>query len=312
MIKYFIKFVELKTKLISVIGFITAFLYYLVFLKPIYGIIPINFVLYFTAMILFDMATTAINHYSALVKEKNLGEFDSEINQMMKKNNITMFHNLLIIISLIAISAAIGIILVINSNIAILLLGALCFLIGILYTYGPKPIAYTPTGELFAGGAMGIILPVLVIFTQFKHIPFELTPLLITMFFPLAFLIGNILFANNLCDLDQDVSNNRYTLAYYTKIPLGIKLLHLSNIGAYGFIFISVVIGKFHTQLNLENIFLSPIYLVILITFPILFSNTNKFSKKVDKKESFPLILKNTLIFSMCYNLLFIVNLISG
>ncbi len=310
MIRYLIDFVELRTKLISVIGFTTAFLYYFVFLKPIYGINYLNFILFFLSMIIFDMATTAINHYSALLKETNLGEYDKGIKSSMSKLHITMKHNLTIIILLIVISAGLGIVLVINSNISVLLLGALSFLIGVAYTYGPKPIAYTPTGELFAGGSMGILLPVIALFTQFNHIPFELTPLLIVNFFPLAFLIGNILFANNLCDLEQDVENNRYTLAYYTKKPLGKKLVHLCNIGAYSFIVLSVILGIISDDIGIQNIFLSPMYLILLITIPIIFNNTVQFNRKLDKKTSFPFILKNIVVFSLVYNILFITDII--
>jgi hypothetical protein len=44
-----------------------------------------------------------------------------------------------------------GLILVLRTGLAVLLLGGLCFLIGILYTFGPAPISRMPLGEVFSG-----------------------------------------------------------------------------------------------------------------------------------------------------------------
>ena len=34
----------------------------------------------------------------------------------------------------------------------------------------------------------------------------------------------NIMFSDNICDLEQDIRNERYTLPYYLKIPLSLKV----------------------------------------------------------------------------------------
>lgn len=289
-IKYFIKYVELKTKVASVLPFLVALLFYLNTYGKTYGVKPLNFVLFFLSMLLFDMCTTAINNYMGIIREKDISDYDASIVKDMEEFNYTLKTNRNIIIILLVISSLLGISLVLLSNIGVLLLGMLSFAIGILYTYGPKPIAYTPFGEVFAGGAMGIILPVIVIFTQFNHLPFELNPLLIVVFFPLAFTIGAILLANNICDIEKDVNNKRYTLAYYIKERGGVIALYLANLGAIMFIVISVILG-----------YLSSHYLGLILTIIPLSINVKKFSIKCSKAESFVYIVNNFILFSVTY-----------
>ncbi len=299
MIKYFINFVELKTKLISLFSFIVAILFYMYFLYPEYGVNVINTILFFISMLAIDMFTTALNHLSAIFKEKTKSKYDEELLESMEKNKYSMKVNYAIIIFLFVLFSTLGIILVLRSNVGVLLLGMLSVFIGIIYSFGKRPIAYTPFGELFAGGAMGVILPVIIIFIQFDHMPFELNPFIAIVFMPLAFLIGNVLFANNICDLDIDVSNGRYTLAYYTKEAFGAKLLHLSNLGAMGFVTLSSIVGYVPLYFN-------AIYLVFIV----MYKNTFEFSKEFNKETSFVYILKNFLLFSVTYCLLFVIAII--
>ena len=296
-LKYFIKFVELRTKIISILPFTIALLFYLNNYAQVNGLNIFNFVLFFCSMVCFDMATTAINHCRGLTKEKDTTIYDSEILMKMKQLNFTMKTNYLIVITLICLATFFGLILTFNSNIGVLLLGMLAFLIGISYSFGPKPISCTPFGELFAGGAMGILLPVIVLFSQYDQLPFELNPLLIVVFFPLAFLIGNILLANNICDLEKDISNQRFTLAYYLGKEKAATALLLSNVAAFGFIVISIFLN-----------YLSWTYLLLVVTLPSLTRNVQVFRQKFSKNKSFPLIVKNFVIFSTLFILLLFVN----
>ncbi len=299
MIKYFVNFVELKTKLISVFSFIVAVLFYFYYLYPTYGVDVINIIIFFVSMLAIDMFTTALNHLSAIFKEKKKSLYDEKLLQDMNNNNYSMKTNYAIIIGLFVVFTVLGVILVYRSNVGVLLLGMLSVFIGIIYSFGKKPIAYTPFGEIFAGGAMGVILPITIIFTQFDHLPFELNPLLAIVFMPLAFLIGNVLFANNICDLDLDVHNGRYTLAYYTGQKLGAKLLHLSNIGALGCVTVASLLGYVPLYFN-----------VMYLLYIIMFKNTLKFSEKFDKEESFVFILKNFVVFMLTYCLFYIFSII--
>ena len=289
-LKYFINYVELKTKVASLFPFLIAAAYYYQFYSHQYGFNLLNVIIFFIAMLCFDMATTSINHIAGIKKESDISKYDENLLSEMTKLKITMQHNYLITTCLVLIATLLGLVLVYLSNIGVLLLGMLCFLIGFIYSYGPKPISYTPFGEIFSGGTMGIIIPVIVIFTQFTYLPWQLDPKLIIVFFPLAFLIGSILLANNICDLKKDEANHRYTLVHYIGQKNGVYALYLAVIGAL----LSIIIAVIYNYLQLYSLIL------ILMIVP-LFRNINLFSKKMSKNESFPLIVLNFIIFSIMY-----------
>lgn len=90
----------------------------------------------------------------------------------------------------------------------LLLVGALCMLIGILYAGGPHPLSRTPFGELFAGGVMGCGLVLISGFIQMGQVP----RLLIWVSIPSFILVGLILTANNLRDRVGDAAHGRRTL----------------------------------------------------------------------------------------------------
>lgn len=295
-IKYFIKYVELNTKVASFFPFFVAVAYYVQVYSEKYGINLITFTLFFIAMLCFDMATTSINHIAGIKKEEDISKYDANLLEQMKRLNITMKHNYMITFFLVLSSTIIGLIIVALSNIGVLLLGMLSFLIGYLYSYGPKPISYTPLGEIFSGGTMGIIIPVIVIFTQFTYLPWQLDPKLIIVFFPLAFLIGSILLANNICDLEKDEANQRYTLVHYIGQKNGVYALYLAAF----FAILSIIIAVIFNYLQLLTI------IIAIILIP-LFKNIKEFSKKLSKIESFPYIVKNFVLFSLVYIIIIII-----
>lgn len=298
-ISYFINYVELKTKVASVFPFLIACLYYINILNED-GVKYINFIIFFISMICFDMLTTAINHYRAFEEEVNdPADYDQNILKQMSSLQLNMKTNKNILITLFIIAVVAGIVLVFLSNIGVLLLGMLSFLIGILYSTGPKPISHTFIGELFAGGTMGIILPVIVIFTQYDYIPFQLNPFLILVFIPLAFLIANILLANNTSDLEKDLNNNRKTIVAYIGTKKATTLMHVYNVIAYIFIIVAYL---FH--------FLdSWIFLLIILTYPFTLRNINIFRKDISKKRTFKLVVNNFILFSITYIILFLINI---
>ena len=87
--------------------------------------------------------------------------------------------------------------------------GLACIGVAYLYSAGPVPLAYTPFGELVAGIMMG---PVIVLLSYFVQAG-ELSAVALWASMPVGLLIGSILMANNLRDLDQDRKGGRRTLA---------------------------------------------------------------------------------------------------
>lgn len=221
----FLEFVELKTKVASVfpmtIGIFWAFYRYQTFNW-------LNTLLFVLAVLSFDMCTTTINNSMDFHKAKDevyrqesnvIGKFALDFKQMID-----------IVLGLLVFSSLVSLILVWQTSWLLLPMGAVCFLIGIFYTFGPIPLSRMPLGEVFSGVTMGLGIFFLAVFIQAPD-NLLLTRLdgqwlslqvdwikvleILFMSLPLVTLIANIMLANNTCDLEEDIRNHRYTLVYY-------------------------------------------------------------------------------------------------
>ena len=67
-------------------------------------------------------------------------------------------YGLAIMVALFAVSVVLGLFLVYLSDPVVLLLGALCFFFGIIYSWGPVPISHGPYGELVSGLFYGLLI----------------------------------------------------------------------------------------------------------------------------------------------------------
>lgn len=108
-------------------------------------------------------------------------------------------------------------------------LGLICIMVGYLYSGGPYPISATPFGELVAGTFMGLIIILISFFIQTGTLTLE--SFLISG--PTSILIGTILMANNIRDLDDDQVHGRKTLAILLGHPLAVYCLASMFIAAY-------------------------------------------------------------------------------
>jgi len=253
-------------------------------------------------MIIFDMTTTAINNYMDWKKAIDDPKFDYK-----NTRNVIGIHNLnekIIIITILAMlvtAIALGIWLVYLTTIIVLLLGILCFAIGIFYTFGPIPLSRLPLGEIFSGITMGFGIRFLIIYVNAYHlgllglaynngqlliymdIPELLTILLISL--PGIFTIANVMLANNICDLEEDRSNQRYTLVHYIGRDSALKLFSVLYLLSYLSIVFAAMIGIF------------PLLIIITLftLFPVL-KNIKKFHEVQIKSQTFALSLKNLLL----------------
>ncbi|MBA3927457.1 1,4-dihydroxy-2-naphthoate polyprenyltransferase [Listeria rustica] len=89
------------------------------------------------------------------------------------------------------------------------LLGIISMVVGYLYTGGPYPIAYTPFGEIMAGFFMGGIITFISFYIQAGFI----SSFIVYVSIPVMVLVGNLLLANSIRDLEPDKANGRLTLA---------------------------------------------------------------------------------------------------
>lgn len=302
-IRSFLKLVEIQTKVASMIPLILGTSYALYHFDTFD---PINLLLFFLSLLLFDMATTGINNYMDFKKARKTDGYGYEVHNAIASYNLSPKSVLSVIFILIGISVVLGLLLVVRTNIIILLLGALSFLIGILYSSGPVPISRTPFGELFSGLCMGFIIVFLSIYIHIYNgniINFSyhnevlgVSTNIIELFYiflislPSVFCISNIMLANNICDIEEDIENKRYTLPIYIGKPLALKLFKILYLAAYAVIIVLVILRVI------------PIWsILVLLSFIPVNKNINTFFKVQTKADTFIVAVKNFAIIHLFY-----------
>lgn len=293
-IRRFLSYVEIKTKITSTFSFflILAYLFYLK--QPVHW--PLTLI-FFGSMFLFDLTTTAINNY-----------IDTKTNGVPLQFSRPLAFGIIVVLFLL--STGLGILLAALTDLVVLLLGALCFLCGVLYTAGPVPISRQPLGELFSGLFYGLILTFILFYINLpagELLTLQINAMQLTgslnlsAFIPFLLVCAapvcataNIMLANNICDVERDVKVNRYTLPYY----LGKKALLL---------FAALYALPYLASLLLVLFgYLPPLYLLSLITAPVIFGNVSGFMKVQDKATTFGFAVQN-FILMLSGNIIFIV-----
>ena len=281
------QYVEVPTKIASVIPFFTA-LAYCFFLN---GNINIrSSLLFFVAMLLFDMTTTMINNYIDLRQAGKKGFFSRPVMLAM-------------IFCAFLPAALIGLFLAWMHGPVFLLAGIFCFIVGISYTFGPMPISRSPYSELFSGLTMGFVLPFLVITINMPPLVllsfsgweatavFDLLGLLKfgLVCAPLVFCISNIMLANNICDFEAD-RDTRYTMPHHIGIKNAVRLFAVLYSFCYLVIIVACVLGLIPWSC-----------LIVMFTIIPVFKNVKRFTKKQVKSETFILAIKNFLFLLVPY-----------
>lgn len=166
------------------------------------------FVAMLIASMLIQIATNLFNEYydykRGLDTEESVGIGGSIVRDGFKPGTILAFA-----LTLYGISALLGVYLCIETSWWLLVVGLISMFVGYIYTGGPLPIAYTPLGEVVAGFFMGYIIIAISAYLQIGYVPTEAVAISV----PVAILIGSILLANNIRDLDNDKVNGRKTIA---------------------------------------------------------------------------------------------------
>ena len=290
-LKTFLDFVEIQTKLASILPFLLA----LAYAFRLTGKINIrSSLIYLAAALLFDMSVTAINNYLDNREKNTTPHFSRRL-------------SLIIIFTMIIFAGVLGLHLAYLHGLAVLLAGVLCFIAGITYTYGPAPISKSPYGEAVSGFVMGFIIMFIVVSINAPIVPIiDITAqnwqmridialdnlsALALVSVPAVCLIANIMLANNICDLEAD-KPSRYTLPRHIGIANALTLFAALNYLAY------LAIA---TACALRMV---PVWcLITLVTiFPVQ-KNINTFTHRQVKPETFSLSVKNFLIIMLSFTL---------
>ncbi|MTV82848.1 prenyltransferase [Secundilactobacillus folii] len=239
-----------------------------------HSFIWLNSLMILIAVVAFHLAVNAHNQYKDY---ERFHDQDSH-NNILKNFKITPLQAQTTIISLTLFSAVLGLTLVYRTGLPVLWVGIASFAVGYFYSGGPYPISKTPYGEAFSGLTMGYNITFLATYVNV----FQLANLqglwykTLIVAIPAVFTISNIMLANNIADRKEDLNLGRKTLVYYWGKQGALLLWQLSFVMAY----VGVILAAIMRLLPLWT-------LLVLVTIPIVWRNTVRFSKRPKKETTF-------------------------
>lgn len=306
-IKSFLKLVEIQTKIASMIPFFAA-TFFVVYHKMNFKFE--NFIIMFVSVLAFDMFTTGFNNYFDNKRAIKKHGFNYEQHNAIVHYKLTQTAVITSLAILLCISTIFGVWLFLRTDYILLVLGVLAFGTGIFYSFGPIPISRTPFGEIFSGGFMGFVIPFIAIYVHifdqnlfsffiesgvFKFsIDIEFILRIVIFCIPYFAGIANIMLANNICDIEDDIENKRYTLPVYIGKKASLVIFAvLANIG-----FIAIITAV------IFNVAPGYSLLVLLTAIPVNM-NLKAFFAKQHKGETFVFAVKNFILTGGSYMLVF-------
>lgn len=186
------------------------------------------------------------------------------------------------------VALVIGLYLVLQTSLFLFYIGFGGMLIGALYTMGPVPINSTPYGEFFVGLAMGFgIFTAMVYLNAYDVIQLDWITMvqLIIASIPTSITVMTVSLANNICDLEEDIEDNRFTLPYHIGVDKALVVFKYFYYAAYIAIILSLLFGTFPRLVALS-----------LLTFPYVLKNIRIFMKEQDKKTTFITTIINSAV----------------
>ncbi|MFC4711087.1 1,4-dihydroxy-2-naphthoate polyprenyltransferase [Enterococcus eurekensis] len=297
-IKIFFELVEIKAKTASVLPFLIGLCYSYYH----YGQIHLGYVaIYFIAMFIFNMAVDILDNYNDFKNATDVHDYKEKTN-VIGRENLSLVMIRWMIISMILFSASLGIWLASQVGWPLLWMGLYCYLVGIFYSSGPRPLSSLPLGEFFSGFTMGMMISLITVYLNASDIfQWQAQELLniAVIALPNTMWIANLMLANNICDLEEDQNNNRYTLVHYLGKPKALKLFVLLNAIALISIGASVLLGIAPTTVLLS-------YLIV----PFIWKQTNIFLQKQEKLVTFSTAIKILAIGSTVQVLTYFIGII--
>jgi len=290
--KVFLEFVEIKSLIASILPFVLGSLY------AIYNYHQVHLgylLLFFIASSLFHMATNANDNYQDFLHAPRNADNQAflEKTNVVGVNQISIGQARTITFGLAGISLVLGLWLVTQTGLPLLWMGLYSYAVGYFYAGGPKPISTGPFGEFFSGFTMGFMIFWIAVYIN----TYDVAPitwkssLSVLIAAGLAiFAISNIMLANNICDMDEDIALGRHTILYYLGKPVMLQVFAWSYVAGYLCLGIAVWLGV-----------LPPLSLLTLISAIPVYRNTRQFLRKQVKTETFSLSIKNAAVICLSF-----------
>lgn len=271
----FLELVEFKAKTASVLPFFIG----LCFSWYHYGQLHIGYVFfYFIAMFIFNMAVDILDNYNDYHHAAEGHDYKEKTN-IIGRENLNLRLVFWLMTAMIVVSAGMGIWLATQVGWPLLWMGLFCYLVGIFYSSGPKPLSSLPVGEFFSGITMGFMISLICVYLN-TYETFvwdgETVGSIFLIALPNTMWIANLMLANNTCDLAEDEANHRYTLVHYLGKRKALDLFVAMNVIAFGVIALAVFFG------------LAPwTSLLTFLVLPFVIKQIRLFLEKQVKRETF-------------------------
>lgn len=271
----FLELVEFKAKTASILPFFIGVCYS----WYNYQTIHLGYVLlYFIAMLIFNMAVDILDNYNDYHHATEGHDYKEKTN-IIGREQLSVKLVFWLMVSMIIVSAAMGIALAMVVGWPLFWMGLYCYLVGIFYSSGPRPLSSLPLGEFFSGFTMGFMISLICVYLN-AYQTFEWNIATIGSIFlislPNTLWIANLMLANNICDLEEDEKNERYTLVHYLGKARALKLFITMNVLAFVAIIASVALNTAPWSLVLT-----------FFAAPFVWQQTKRFMQKQIKRETF-------------------------
>jgi len=102
----------------------------------------------------------------------------------------------------------------------LLIFGGIGAAVVFLYSYGPRPLCYTPVGEVLSGVVMGGIIPVACVYAMTGVLSWQAVVISV----PIILTIGLIMLTNNGSDVEKDLASDRLTVPARIGRPKALRL----------------------------------------------------------------------------------------
>lgn len=274
-LKVFLELVEFKAKTASVLPFLIGLCYSWYHYRSIH----LGFVLiYFLAMFLFNMAVDMLDNYNDYHHATDVHDYREKTN-IIGRENLSVRLVFWLMTSMIIVSAIMGLTLAYFVGWPLFWMGLYCYLVGIFYSSGSRPLSSLPLGEFFSGFTMGFMISLICVYLNtYESFEWNFSSIfsIFIIALPNTLWIANLMLANNTCDMEEDEKNKRYTLAHYLGRKGSLNLFVFFNLFAFIGIIASVLL-----QLAPVTVLLS------LLIVPFVYKQTKLFLAKQVKRETF-------------------------
>ena len=295
--KIFFEFIRLNAKAASVVPYFIGVLFSIYYFHEFHWV---NSLVYLIAQVAIALFVTGFNNVQDYYLAKDIHYRDTY--NILGREHLSPRRSLNLTLAMLATAIILGLVLVIKTNLLLLFMGAAAIGVAIFYTYGPVPFSRFPLGELLSGCVegfgvfflsvyMNVTTPELAGFTfDWPHFALvgNLQNILVMILvgLPGIFLVANIMLADNISDLEQDIRNERYTVPYYIGKKRSLRLYDVLVLLGYVPVIISVILQ------------ILPIYqLLVLLVLPKIISNIRAFNAVQNKETTFNTAPQNLMMF---------------